>query len=439
MFKFFAPIFLTSALFIPACLAAQTADDIISDLQSIHAKINNDTCGNQRLISNRAMNLFLSDKIGTYLTNYKDLSFYKNNITFNAASGDFSLSHSLFQPNGIDEPVKSFNSIGVKANITNALAAAFTDNSFKNALGMTINRTWMGKVNSTVNDCFEKNQMDGQRQLQLDLIEQEIKTRSNNFILSLDKLVQGAMTDSGFSKLKQTLKEEFFEQLRDEYSRRFAQQQYLELANTFRFKKIATHWTTFSAYMPIILKRFVTAESLATSTKNKKAYAFEIALSHTRFWETKKSGRLFIKLEAGVRLNDDAETYSLQKMNFDQYKNSGGADSTSLSNRKINTIYVGDYHTFLTPVAKLGLVYFPPDSHIGISGSIEQNIGRYHPLNLTLGIPVVLINTIGAPAANFEFQIKYFDLTHVVYTGRKNSDNISVNLTIGVPFSKIIY
>lgn len=439
MYKKFAAIIFTSIFFIPAVLRSQTADKIMSDLQSIHANIYNDTCGNQQLISNRAMNLFLSDKIGTYLTEYKDLSFYKNNITFNAASGDFSLTHSLFQPNGIDEPVKLFNSVGVKANITNAFAAAFTDNTFKNELGMTINRTWMGKVTSTVNDCFEKNLMDSERQLQLNLIEQEIKKRSDNFMLSLDKLVQGAMTDSGFSKLKQTLKQEFFEQLRDEYSRRFAQKQYLELANTFRFKKIATHWTTFSAYMPIILKRFVTAESLATSTKNKKAYAFEIALSHTKFWETKKSGRLFIKLEAGLGLNNDAENYTLDKMNFDQYKNSGGADSTSLNNRKINTIYIGDYHTFLTPVAKLGLVYFPPNSHIGISGSIEQNIGRYRPLNITLGIPVVLINTIGAPAANFEFQLIYFDVTHTLYTYRKASDNISVNLKIGIPFSKIIY
>ncbi|MEO6233056.1 MAG: hypothetical protein ABJB11_16970 [Ferruginibacter sp.] len=439
MYKLFAAIIFTSAFFIPVGLQSQTAGKIISDLQSIHANISNDTCGKQQLISNRAMNLFLSDKIGTYLTEYKDLSFYKNNITFNAASGDFSLTHSLFQPNGIDEPVKSFNSVGVKANITNAFTAAFTDNSFKNELGMTINRTWMGKVNSTVNDCVEKNLMDSYRKLQLDLIEQEIKKKSDDFIHALDNLDQGAMTDTGFSKLKQTLQQDFYEQLRDEYSRKFAQLQYLELAHTFRYKKIATHWTTLNAYIPIILKRFVTAESLATSTKNKKVYAFEIALSHTRFWETKKSGRLFIKMEAGLGLNNDAESHSLEKMNFDQYKNSGGADSTSLNNRKINTIYIGDYHTFLTPVAKLGLVYFPPDSHIGISGSIEQNIGRYHPLNLTLGIPVVLINKIGTPAANFDFQVKYFDCSHSVFTGRKTSDNISVNLKIGVPFSKIIY
>ena len=129
----------------------------------------------------------------------------------------------------------------------------------------------------------------------------------------------------------------------------------------------------------------------------------------------------------------------MEQVNYDQYKTAGGADTLQLMDRKIKEISVGAYRNFLTPAVKFGFVYFPPSSHIGISSSIEKNIGTYQALNLTLGIPVVLINTIGAPAANFEFQVRYFDLSHSIFPGKKSSDNISVNFTVGVPFSKIIY
>ena len=420
-------------------LYSQSAELIISDLQNIHTNIRNDSCGNQQLISNRAMNLFLSDKIGTYLTEYKNLSFYKNNITFNARSGEFSLSHSLFQANGIDNAVKSFNTIGVKANITNAIAKAFTDKTFGNELGMTVNRTWIGKTNTTVNNCAEKNIMDAQRESLLQLLELEIKKRENEFTLAIAALQHGKIPDSSFSKIKQTLQQDFYEQLREEFSRKFATLQYLDLSRSMRYKKITTHWTSLSIYLPIVLKRFVVAKYLSASTQNKKAYSFELGVSHTRFWETKKSGRIFLKLETNLSLNNAAESKSLDKMNLDKYIHAGGSDSLLLSRHAINTIYVGNYQAFLTPAIKFGLVYFPPNSHIGVSSTLEQNIGKYSALNWTLGIPVVLINTLGAPAANFEFQIVYFDLAHSVYPNRTLKENISVNLTVGIPFSKIIY
>ena len=107
--------------------------------------------------------------------------------------------------------------------------------------------------------------------------------------------------------------------------------------------------------------------------------------------------------------------------------------------RKINSIFIGNFKNFITPAVKLNFVYFPHASHIGISTSLEQNFGSYKAFNFTVGIPVVLIDKTTAPAANFEFRVIFFDLSHKVYPGRKLGDNISVGMTVGVPFSKIIY
>ena len=60
-------------------------------------------------------------------------------------------------------------------------------------------------------------------------------------------------------------------------------------------------------------------------------------------------------------------------------------------------------------------------------------------LNWMIGVPVVLIDKEGAPATNFEFQIRYFDVFNTESGGRNFTDKVSVGLTVGVPFSKIIY
>ena len=44
-----------------------------------------------------------------------------------------------------------------------------------------------------------------------------------------------------------------------------------------------------------------------------------------------------------------------------------------------------------------------------------------------------------SPLLIADLRLTYADLTHVVYAYRTFSDNMSISLTVGVPFSKIIY
>ena len=77
--------------------------------------------------------------------------------------------------------------------------------------------------------------------------------------------------------------------------------------------------------------------------------------------------------------------------------------------RRINSIYVGEFKNRVTPAVTFSFVYFPHESHIGISGSMVQSFGGFRSMNATLGIPVVLIDKTTAPAADFEFKVHYFD------------------------------
>lgn len=385
------------------------------------------------------MNLYLSDRIGSYLADYKNLSFYKNYVTFNTRDGVFSLNHNFFQASGIDEPVRSFLVVGIKANVMNALASTFTDKPFANELGATLKKAWIGKPKTTITTCREKNLMDMKRASIVNLLKREIENKEADFIQSIDSLNQEGLSDSTLAQIKAELNQHFYADLWDEFSRKFASLQYLELAETARYKQITTHWTTLNAYLPIILQRFTVANSYTQPTETKKNYPFELSLVHTRFWESKKMGRLFLSLEGRIGLNNSIQSFSRETISYSQYKSLGGLDTLTLKQRAIQSLYIGDYTSFLTPTAKISFVYYPAESHIGLSSSLEQNLGSYHALNWVIGIPVVLIDKAGAPSANFEFQLNYFDVNHSILPGRRATDRLSVSLTVAVPFSKIIY
>jgi len=106
---------------------------------------------------------------------------------------------------------------------------------------------------------------------------------------------------------------------------------------------------------------------------------------------------------------------------------------------KTGNLYVGAYKNFVTPNFKGQVVYFPTDSHIGVSFLLEQAIGDYHAMNARLGLPVVLINKKAEPAINFECQVRLYDLGHSIDAGKGLSGRTAVGLTVGVPFSKSAY
>ncbi len=172
-------------------LKAQTAKNIIADLTSINNTVTNVACsgGKGNIISNRAMNIFLANKVGTYLSGIDDLSLYKNSITFNTTEGTFSVSHNMRQAKGIDEPVKSSLIIGAKANVLNGFTAMLNNNHSVNDFGVLVKKTWMGKSTTYFRKCTatinlpagHKQSMDAWRASILNLIKAEINHRDSLF------------------------------------------------------------------------------------------------------------------------------------------------------------------------------------------------------------------------------------------------------------------
>ena len=441
---FFLILTCTPAIF--SLLHAQTPATILSELKTINDSVSKVPCdkGRGKVISARGMNLFLAGKIGSYLSEGDDLSFYKNNITLNTADGLLTVNHSLFQASGLDEPVKKFMVVGVKANIANGFASAFAGKRFSNEFGFSIRQTWMGRVDTYFGPCNstsggQKRAMDILRGALLHSLEIEISKKSDDYKKALAEIDSTDVPGQDTNMARMVAYKNFSKDLEEEYSRKYADMQAQALLNTNNYNLISTSWTSISGYIPLIAQRFTIAASLNSPFNLKRAYPLSLSVSHTRFWESTKFGRLFLTLGGEAYVNNSKHSQGLQMVSYEQYKVLGGADTLNVAKLNATDLYLGDYHTFITPLIRGKIVYVPVNWHFGITIVLEKNFGTFKALNSIIGVPIVLIDKHSNPSVNLEFQVRYFDISNEVFPDKKIGAKTSVALAIGIPFSKIIY
>lgn len=406
---------------------AQTGKEIITELQNIHRAISADSSG---AISRRAMNVFLADKTG-YLSGSRDLSLFTNYVTFNSAEGRFTVNHNFQQPvKGNDAPIKKLLSVGFDMTLANAYTKSFLDKRFESELGISVNYKWLGKVKTRFSsNAGQKQAMDALRTILVETTGAEIVLKEADFTAALAKLnLQGGAAKEAVSK-------NFYTDLRQACGEKFAVEQAALFTKTMNFSSIATHWTSFTAYVPLLFPMYKTAASLTAPFSSKHPYPLAFILGHTRLWESAKNGRLFFTVEGTLLLNNSKLGYGLSKMNFSEYKSLGGSINSTDADPGNNKLYIGAYQNFVTPSISGRLVYFPGTSHVGISALLEKSFGEYDLLNCRLAIPIVLINSKKTPAVNIECYVLFPDLQNT----SPGIGNTLAGMSIGIPFSRLMY
>lgn len=412
---------------------SQTKEAINAGLWQQHDAIKKASCNDGQLLTNRGMNLFFADRVGYYLSDPENLTFCKNNITLNSGTGIFSMGHSLFEPTSADLPVKAYNVIGLKANVFNAFQAAANNSTFNNELGFTFKRFWVSKPKLNLNNCSEKQFFDAGRAIIVKQLSAEISNKGTDFENTLINITD--LPDVS----KKELKADFYKNLKEEYSRKFAELQYRALFDSLRFNRLKSNWTNFNLYIPVILQRFTVAENLNSAFSIKKTFPAELSINHTRFIETQRASKLYLNFRAGILMNNTINSKMLNWTSEETYRVLGGKYVSYLTDKQLDKANIGKFENFITPNIKAQIVYFPPENHFGISCTIEQNFGKYKALNGIIGIPIVLIDKQSAPQTNLEIQIRYFNLTNTLNSGRGIRDNVSLSITWGQPIGRNVY
>jgi hypothetical protein len=377
-------------LLLPALATAQSPDSLIQQLTDVHTA----TLKSSFPISERAMNIYLSNRIGYYLSDPSDLTLYKNSVLVDATTGQVAVNHSLYQPKDAGQRIKTFSTIGVKAYVKDPSYTRF---------GFLVKQTWITRGHIRYKNNSQKSTMDALTGGILNTITHEIQTKANNL----------HTTDT-------TVRQQFNADLRDEYNYAFALQQSEMLAKRLAYSLITLDWTSLSLYIPLITENTKVAPTPASPFTTRHGYPLRLDLSHTRLWESIPSGRFYLTVTGSLLLNNARDGYQL--------------DTTASKN-----YYLGAYSNFLTPSVTAVLAWFPPTSHVGFSLHAEQNFGPWHALNGSIGIPIVLINKKAEPACNFEFLVRFFDLANTLSSRSGLPAKTSIGLTAGIPFSKIAF
>lgn len=433
--------------FTPALLKAQNGDSIISKLKSINDSLVAKSCNSDDVaaISNRAMNIFLSDKTG-YVNAKSDLSLFTNYVTFNTSESRLTVNHNFQEPTGADVPIKKLFSIGLSINIPNNYASDFFDYRHETGLGLIAGYKWLGKVKTRFADCNvsqnkpnQKHTMDALRVGIVNAVAEQVKNKETEFKTSLNEIPEEAVPDLSSDSVKAIIQRNFYEELNESSDEKFATLQAETLTQTMNFKLITTHWTAIQCYVPIVFSKYSVAPSLTEDFQNEKSYPLELTLNHTRLWESSKTGRWFATFGGGMLLNNSKFSYNLDKVNYANYKMMGGTDTQQDEELKNDKAYIGNYKNFITPSLQCRLVYFPVEYHLGISILVQQNFGSYNFLNARIGIPVVLINSKKTPAVTFEFYVSLTDLTNNADLTNELPNKAMAGLSVGIPLSRLMY
>ncbi len=425
--------------FFTAVTNAQTPAQIIAELNAVNSKVTKTPCntGQGMLISNKAMNIFLSNKVSSYLSDDGDLSLYKNYVSINAAEGSIAINHNFHQPVDSDDWVRSFLVVGARANVANAYAARFSNKYFDNRLGFVVQNTWMGKPITYYDKCgSQKQAMDAQRAEIVHSFEADINRKAADFERALDGIRPADIPGQDENKAKTKLRQDFYSALRAEYLRDFSQAQSDLLVNTGNYNLVTDNWTTLGIYIPIIAQKFEVSSDLISEVAQRCNYPLELSLTHTRFWESSKFGRIFFTLSGKAFINNSVQSGAMFNANI---SGPGATEGTNTLALNEGNRFIGNYQNYITPVAAGKLVYIPGNSHVGVSFRIEKNFGTYHALNSILGIPIVLIDKNGVPAINFEAQLLFADMTGTIKGSQLPGNRNAIGLTVGIPFSKIVY
>lgn len=420
-------------------LSAQSGTGLLQQLQRINDSLQGNSMqyNTTPVISNRGLNIFLADKTA-YLFGNADLSYFSNYVSYNGNSGILAVNHNFYHPVAADQLINRMFQIGVKARVSNGFDVMPGYEQNKKEAGFTVGYAFLQKPRVSYVKRGKEGIDPGVVMSRVrDVILQQLADsgkfhsyQANNHNFSLD-------SDSAIAK--NVVHKYLLARAEKEYLQQYAQVQAEVLSDLKLFNTITTGWTNISAYVPVLFPRYAVVTLPGGPITRKHPYNASLMLQHTRLWERATAGRLFASFSGNVFLNNSVFALEHNRLAANEYVRFGGADTLALATLGNDVIFEGDYATFLTPSLQARLVYYSPGSHIGISGKLEKFFGTYAVTNVSVGLPLVLINKQNFPVFNIDVFVTFFDVFKTKERGRKQGKLALFGINIGVPFSRMLY
>lgn len=398
------------------------------------------------ILTQRGINIFFARKVASYLAGENDLSLYKNYAVADISDGILFLGRN-FQPfKRSDNRISDLITLGIKANSKNNFSKLFSSGEFAGEIGIDLKYTHIfpGSIlfdkgvhhQIAVSDYVpspQQRKMNVKRKTNLGKINFQMLTDSLAFYSSLISIETQTEKDE--------LIKEFIEKKDKEFKKKFAELEADEFeADEKSHNASHVSWFSIIGFVPLTNTTYNVANSFSTKFEEKTFKPWEGNLSYTYVRDSKRYGRIFLTVGVGGFLNNSAKNENIDKIDLNTYKQLGGTDTITIAQLSSDEAFIGEYKTFFTGKLKGQMVYFLPNlSWIGLSIQAEQFFGDYKSLNAQLGFPMIFEGKDNDSKVNVEFQLKSTDLNNIVKPDKDFKDKFSIGISVGLPFSSIIY
>lgn len=429
-------------------LMSQSASDILAEIKKYDQEVLNNNCGDGRpmIITQRALNKLLADKVGSYLSESGDLSLFKNYATVSSSDGKFSLNRNVLkQPKG-NNRIKHLLSIGFEASAEDGFASIFGSDGVSNDMSIKVRYTHLNRGSIGFDQCKQeqrnfaggfigdqKQRMNVERAIIIANLEAEMSKKVKDFEAALKTAPANSVGQVA------TVKEKFYDDLESEYYKKFAEQQVDAIKEAEGYNSLRVFWWSLIATIPVTKSEYNVAPTITSDFTTANFYSWSFSATFNGLFEYRKVGTFFLNGSLGMAHNNNIKAEEVKSTSYETYKLLGGTDTVRYASLKSDKAYITNYDAYWTPSVKVQVVYFPPSIPYGFSAQAEKMFGKYDPLNLEFGIPIRLNDKDGDPTVNFKLQYKVADVTGRIIKDKSWGEKSTLGLSVGLPFSSIIY
>lgn len=388
------------------------------------------------LTSNTTLNTFFAQKISTYLSATSDLSFRRTYAVWDNIDGRVLLGGTFSPYKASDGIAPALLTAGIKANVKENFVPLHNKNGINNDIGLSLKGTFLcgGRI------YYDKDTSIASQKSRLRIERLRInKLLLHDFHEELSKFKIINKESSDLDTLLKSFISDYTDNMRKQFAIKEAE--YIEEKELYNLA--FRWWGGVDFYFPVTESTYKTISNINTTNISTDAYRpYEANVTLNFFWRKKNyrggrdiwdillhEGNTLITTKYSFLINNSINAGIMESNVLDKYLiQSTNIDTLFLAKLSSQSVYVGNFETFVTHRISLRYVWMP--TWVGLSGMVEKcwgNGGQKENVNWRIGAPFSIRGEKKKSEINFEVVWQEVNKKH------------SFGLSVGLPIGEMIF
>jgi len=388
------------------------------------------------LTSNATLNTFFAQKISTYLSATSDLSLRRTYAVWDNTDGRVLVGGTFLPYEASDGFAPALLTAGIKANVKDKFVPLHNKNGINNDIGFCLKGTFLGNGRIYYDEDTSKASQKSQ------LTKERLRLSKLLFYDFHEELSKFRIINKESSDLD-TLLKSFISDYTNNMRKQFAVKEAEYIEEKKLYNLAFRWWGGVDFYLPITESTYKTIPNFSTTSISTNTYRpYEANATLNFFWRKQNyrcgpdiwdiflhEGTTLITAKYSFLINNSINAGIMESNVLDKYIiQSTNIDTLFLAKLSSQSVYVGNFETFVTHRISLRYVWMP--TWVGLSGMVEKcwgNGDQKENVNWRIGAPFSIRGEKMKTEINFEVVWQEVNKKH------------SFGLSVGLPIGEMIF